>query len=629
MRWRLFFAAFGLLLLVQLGVALAVIDWTAPFGDTDDYMRLNRVRHLLDQGDWFDRNYPRINPPTGHTQHWTRPMDALLLLGVWAGTPPAGSDRALVLAGLFASPLLQVVALLGMTWLCSLVLRPGAGLLALVVFLAHPSVLGTFMLGRPDHHALIMATLTWLLAMLVRMLPAETGTSVAGDLSTAACGGLSSGSAALWAGALSAWALWVSVEVLPMLALGYLVFIVLWLRGNASAAGLLFRMAMATSGGLAAAVLIERGTAGTFAFEYDTLSVAHVCLFLICALVWGSIHWASLSSLPWFSANKNVDLPRWSARKLWTLSLVAAAAAVLLFAVAPGFLRDPLSNVDLLYRHFRLARIAELQQASTVGAEGAFAGFKNSVYWLGVPLVALLWTVHCFRADRGSRAVSGLFLAGLALYSFLAFRQVRWAPYAVLFAVVPHAALAHRLLARLSEGLVGWRQRLGRPLVMAGLCTWFLLPSLGAGGSVLAAAPAKQLDGDCDVGALTHYLRDPSHLGKPRGTLMAFTDVGPRLLFETDYSVLSIPNHRFQPGFGQTLRTLRESDPQRAATAFSEAAAGWLVVCPSGTEAAWFASDPGEPPSLHQRLAKGEVPDFLALVSDGETSGGYRIYRRR
>ena len=47
----------------------------------DGYMRLNRVLALHDGGDWFDSRYLRINPPEGHVQHWTRPLDALLLAG--------------------------------------------------------------------------------------------------------------------------------------------------------------------------------------------------------------------------------------------------------------------------------------------------------------------------------------------------------------------------------------------------------------------------------------------------------------------------------------------------------------------------------------------------------------------
>src|SRR5210317_1190515 len=46
------------------------------FLDTDVYSWLNRVTLLHEHGDWFDRTLPQVNPPHGHTQHWSRPFDA-------------------------------------------------------------------------------------------------------------------------------------------------------------------------------------------------------------------------------------------------------------------------------------------------------------------------------------------------------------------------------------------------------------------------------------------------------------------------------------------------------------------------------------------------------------------------
>src|SRR5882672_127429 len=49
------------------------------FPDTDDYLRLFRVRLILDGRATIVRHIAELNPPQGVTLHWTAPMDYLLI----------------------------------------------------------------------------------------------------------------------------------------------------------------------------------------------------------------------------------------------------------------------------------------------------------------------------------------------------------------------------------------------------------------------------------------------------------------------------------------------------------------------------------------------------------------------
>src|SRR5688572_22567350 len=92
--------ALGWLLLLPLGClllgqALLALQGLLPvlsggLADPDGYMRLARVLELADGGAWFDPRYPRIDPPDGHGQHWTRALDVLLLAGAWLLQPFLG-----------------------------------------------------------------------------------------------------------------------------------------------------------------------------------------------------------------------------------------------------------------------------------------------------------------------------------------------------------------------------------------------------------------------------------------------------------------------------------------------------------------------------------------------------------
>src|SRR5271169_5085738 len=49
--------------------------------DSDAYLQLVKVEHLVDSGDWYDSQLPRSNWPYGEVTTWTRSLDIVLLAG--------------------------------------------------------------------------------------------------------------------------------------------------------------------------------------------------------------------------------------------------------------------------------------------------------------------------------------------------------------------------------------------------------------------------------------------------------------------------------------------------------------------------------------------------------------------
>src|SRR5688572_19676258 len=155
----------GCLVLGQLALALsgAVPVLDGALGDTDAYMRLSRVLELHESGNWFDSRFPRINPPDGHVQHWTRALDALLLAGAWALQPFLGFERALHVWGVLISPVSLALTMVALAWAAQPILSREARMLACLALLLQPAVLAYASLGRPDHHALLLLLFTTLL----------------------------------------------------------------------------------------------------------------------------------------------------------------------------------------------------------------------------------------------------------------------------------------------------------------------------------------------------------------------------------------------------------------------------------------------------------------------------------
>jgi hypothetical protein len=192
----------GCLALIQVLLALTgivpVLD--GSLADSDAYMRLTRVLHLHDGGAWFDPREPRVNPPVGHIQHWTRPLDALLLAGAWLLEPLLGFARALHLWGVLISPVLLGLALAAIAWAAAPALDRDSRLLACLVLLTQPTVLAYTSVGRPDHHSLLLLLAVTLIGLTARLA------ATPGDRR-----------AALLAGAIAGVGIWISPEAMTFI----------------------------------------------------------------------------------------------------------------------------------------------------------------------------------------------------------------------------------------------------------------------------------------------------------------------------------------------------------------------------------------------------------------------------
>ena len=137
--------------------------------DTDSYMRLNRVLHLMESGNWFDSTYPRSNAPYGEVQHWTRAMDAMLIIGASVGSLVLPFSTALHWWSVIISPLFQLAALLGLMWLVGPVFSRDRMLILGGTFTLQPGVIAYYLAGRVDHHGILLFCLIMLLGYAFHM----------------------------------------------------------------------------------------------------------------------------------------------------------------------------------------------------------------------------------------------------------------------------------------------------------------------------------------------------------------------------------------------------------------------------------------------------------------------------
>jgi hypothetical protein len=564
--------------------------------DTDAYMRLARVADLYQGGTWFDPTEARVGAAGGHVQHWTRPLDAILLAGAWALAPLLGFADGLHVWGAAVSPVFHGLAL------CVLIAGIGAfapsrvRLFAGAIFLVQPAIFAVFAAGRPDHHSLLILLFTVLMVLTWRLL--ESG----GDRAES---GRPTLATAVLAGAAAALAVWVCIEALVGIAVALIALGLPWLVGNARMARPNAQFTAAAAGFLALALVLERGPGDLFAIEADRISIVHVTLLSGIALFWGAV-------VLWQRTRGPIRGPL--ARGV-AAALGAGAVLGALGLCFPALIDGPLGPVDPLYERVRLKAIAELQPLASwskiMGGEGANELHRFLVQ-LGILPIVAAWLAGRLRSSEASdRWIWASIGIGLLVFVPLGLREVRWLPYVQVLMVVPYAFAVDGLARCLTRRFAGrFPAAWTRPLPLVAL-------AIGVGWTTLAAAPLapaapRQLAfSACPMRALAPLLA-PEGDDRSR-VIMTLTDYGPELLYRTPHAVLSIPNHRPQPGFAATLGALTATDDGVARSLIEDYRVDWILLCPNPVERRFFAGT-GDAQTLYRRLAEGTPPPWLTSM---------------
>lgn len=127
------------------------------FSDTDDCMRLVRIRDFFYHYDLSNNIIKRCNVPYGCSLHWTRFYDFFLIIPSYILSFFTESiDKAIYYVGFCISPIVRIITTIVFLKLVQNIMRRDDAFLCAVLFVAHPIITVNGNFGRPDHHAFIM-----------------------------------------------------------------------------------------------------------------------------------------------------------------------------------------------------------------------------------------------------------------------------------------------------------------------------------------------------------------------------------------------------------------------------------------------------------------------------------------
>jgi hypothetical protein len=584
-------------------LSLAMFRDVQVFGgellDPDAYMRMVRVIELAQGGGWFDGTIGRANAPYGETLHWTRPFDVLLILLA----VPAGfvweTNQALEIAGVIVSPLLQLTAALLLVWALRPVIRPEVWFLPAIALFLQPGALAYSILGRADHHSLLLLVFVAVAGFMLRALRRPL------DARSALCAGLATG-----------FGVWLSVEFLLVVGLCLAGLGLPWLFGERDRAAQSKWYACGLSVVLLVALAVERPLGNLLQPSYDSVSSVHYLLAVGVLLFWRVV--------------ETLDARRGPASHfLGRAGLGAggvAALALLLAGVYPLFFAGPMAGIDPRIVPIWLDRVLEMQPLVPTdrGSLGTFV-----LYLGGVVLVAPL-LLKVLVQERGSpRFFACLFIAGCGLLlTVVAVRHMRFAGYAEIAFVFAFAVVLDRFLrwtGHIANDLL-------RGLLRGGFVSVMLMGPVLVGGTLMtkpanATDAAGQSLAGCEVRDVAAYLEsDPRWRVAPQ-TVLAFMDIGPELLYRTRHRVVGTPYHRNGDGILDGYRILATADLATARAMVEQRAIDLVLLCQSPPERAFYAPTDGKE-NLYARLARGTPPDWLAAVQlPPALQGQARLYR--
>lgn len=553
--------------------------------DTDSYMRLVRVNELVQNWTWFDGTIARANAPYGDTLHWTRPFDVLLILLALPAGLVLGVEHALEVAGIIVSPLLQLATALLLIWALRPVMRPEVWFLPAIALFFQPGALAYSMLGRADHHALLLLVFVVVAGFMLRALRNPL------DARPAICAGLAAG-----------FGIWLSVEFLLVVGLCLAALGLPWLLGERERAAQNKWYAFGLSFILLVALFVERPLENLTEASYDSVSSVQY-LFAVAVLLF----WRTVETYEARGGRASRFLGR------ATLGMVGVGAVALLLAsVHPLFFAGPMAGVDPRIVPIWLDRVQEMRPLVPTDRHN----LGRFILYLGGAVLVILPFVKTLVEERGSpRFFAYLFIAlGCLLLTLVAVRHLRFSGYAELAFVFAFAVVLDRFLR--------WTGRIGndllRGLVRGGFISVVLLGPVLVGGNLITKdAIAEDAVGEmptgCKVREVATYLEsDPQWRAAPQ-TVLAFMDIGPELLYRTRHHVIGTPYHRNGDGIFDGYRILATADVGEARAAVERRGIDLVLLCRSPSEKAFYTSPDGKE-NLYTLLDRGTPPAWLAAV---------------
>jgi hypothetical protein len=556
-------------------------------GDTDDNMRMMQVRALLEGQGWYDLAQHRM---AGSNIHWSRLVDLPIAGLKLLFTPFFGGKTAETIAVTIAPLLPMLVAMLGVALTTRRLVSRYAYLLAIVFLACSGSVVGMWQPLRIDHHGWQLAFLAWTVAALADPKPLRAGITL---------------------GVATALSLIIGLEMLLYLAAAGAVAVLMWVRDGEPRR--LFAYGVTLAGGCGFGYLV-------FASEANRLPMCDALspVWLSAMVAAGAVAMLLAKASP----------KRWEQRLALAAvgGVVIAGAFALTWPQCLGRLEQSSPELERLW----LSKVREAMPIWRHGWDTAiltvtlpFAGLVGGLAMLHVTNREARQQDHIagafdVEADAGRvearaqfirwAAITFLCLMGTALLAW----QTRAGPAAQLLAATGAAAFAWIILS----WVMGFRHLLARLGSLVAIAFVTIAFARGWVTTWISGPPEplsayRQQVNTANSRCPSLWAMGPTE-AQPRGMVMTFVDLGPRLITVTHHDAITGPYHRNAEQIIDVMQAFRGT-PDHARAIADKYHADYVLICPMMSESTIYRAEARG--GFYDQLSQGRVPAWLTPVA--------------
>lgn len=562
--------------------------------DSDDALRLVQIKDYLAGQSWFHTDQYRLGLAGGTDMHWSRLPDIPIVLFTRVFDLFLPQELALKLAFFLWPPMSAGILMAALFTGAKHWEQQKTKIFTMVLLAFFVFVFFRFRAGSIDHHNVQLGFVA--LSMGFALDPQMRLKSY------------------FISGLAIAISLAIGVEVYVFAAIICIFIALNWaLKGREVFEG--------TQGfGLGLSVgLIATFLATVSRAEYSLIYCDALSLITVMAGAVGGVGLAGLAVL-----GSRTRIFETFTRRLLGLMVLGGACMALLSFQAPQCLANPLDALPEEVVSLWLSGIEEAKSLFEITDNKA----TTIPIMIAAPLLAICILLREFRSFKfnreGLEAIWGpkilifmLLLAGISLTIY----QIRFYPFAYVFAILPLAAWVARVFTEGKKANPSSVAYLGA-LTVSIPFMWAVPGILFGGGAEDLNEKAELLE-KAESCASDDVLKSLNNL--PRGLLVANANLAAPFLLKTEHHVMSGNYHRNWKGITTQIH-IAISEPEKAYQLLTDSSADYLHYCKFGAETPDLIRHNEK--GLYAQIHAGNIPEYLEPLSGDELGeGDIKIFR--
>lgn len=589
------------------------------FIDTDDFMRVVRIREFFEHYDLGDYLIARSNYPYGCELHWTRLYDFFIIGLTWVIDLFADSfDQSITYACFCISPLLGLVSMVFVFKTFSMFMEKSNIFLGTALFCASPFLMSFFSFGRPDHHSFLTLCMLVYVYYTAKMILDDTEDKrvyIKTALAASAC-------------------VWASPETLIVLLLTDAVLFFSYMNDFEKTANFYFKNLLTACfvGTIALApeasshsyhslsmcillLLIPYTTLTKDALqrdpffrcwhyvclmfmmiflteiqpvEYDKISIVHTTLFLCLST--------------FFAVNLQLINKK---NHLYDAILWVLVIGCIFLSMFPRFLMGMSADIPQFVKDIWLNKVSELRSPLSGNMLCTFL-----VYTVITATAVVVKVQELIKQSiSGKNIIWALFIVLASCYWLLACFAYRMIPYSVMFGlpIIVNLGMSSKYVKKYSKPL-------RMIITMTIACFFMFLTSLFCESDLDEEQNANRKYSDAE---LYEYV---DNLSVDPVVIMAHSNHGPKLLYYTKHYVLGAPYHRQIEGIIASYSVMdMDKDLSVVRKVLQQTKSQYIFV--------GHKQEHNFPNSFASAVLAGEMPQWLSVVKIPEKFSDYSIFK--